>query len=81
MKGRVKAVLRDRASGRDAAVGWTIAGEALAFESRSSAELGKLRGDLNGGERARLLEASDGNFYGLVGLRAFAVSSALRSSS
>ena len=70
-EGNREIVLGDRAAGSDGAVGRTIAGDALAFESGRGGELRELRGNLNGGERASLFEARGGNFYSLVGCESF----------
>src|SRR5436853_558304 len=61
--------LSDRAARSEAAVRRTIAGKALTLETGRGGELGKLSGNLNGGEGASLFETSGGNFDGLIGLQ------------
>ena len=58
--------LRDRTSRGKVAARWTIAGKALALNTRGRRHGGELRGNLNSSGRAGLFQACRRNFDGLV---------------
>src|SRR5579859_230895 len=65
-EGKHEGGLRERSAWDNGVARWPIAGEALAKHGWRRAELGELRGDLQGGGGAGLLKMSGGDFQSLI---------------